>query len=105
MPTQAGMMFSGAQANPQWVPADGKAYYVNDPKQPLRPHTALPSEGTRADYLRRVGWQGRRRGLGPNGWIVCMPVNSGWVVTTADDSVESNLAAPPTVNKPPAGTQ
>jgi hypothetical protein len=71
--------------------------------------TGAPSEegtyGDRRDYTRRVGRFGRRRGLGPMGWIVCMPVNSGWVVSTADDANESNLASPPTVMKPPAGTK
>jgi hypothetical protein len=102
--TFAGTMFSGAQVNPQWVAADGKPYYVLDAKQPQRTRGVL-SEGNRQDYIRSVGWQGRRRGLGPLGWIILMPVNAGWVVSTADDSTEGNLASPPTVNKPPAGTQ
>jgi hypothetical protein len=104
MTTLAGTMFSGAQPNPQWLPADGKPYYVLDPKQTQRPHAGI-SEGNRADYARSVGWQGRRRGLGPLGWIFCVPMDKGgtWKVSTADDSVEGNLASPPTVAKPPAG--
>jgi hypothetical protein len=105
MPTNAGTMYSGAQPNPQWVNADGKPYYVLDAKQTARPHAVLPSEGNRQDYIRKVGWRGRRRGLGPLGWIVLMPVNAGWVVSLADDSVESNLASPPTVMNPPVGTK
>jgi hypothetical protein len=97
-------MFSGTQVNPQWVAADGKPYYALDPKQSQRPRAGI-SEGNRQDYLRSVGWNGRRRGLGPSGFIFCMPINSGWVVSTADDSVEGNIAFPPTVNKPPAGTK
>jgi hypothetical protein len=34
-----------------------------------------------------------------------MPVNAGWVVSTADDNVEGTLASPPSVMNPPAGTQ
>jgi hypothetical protein len=98
------MMFSGVQANPQWVPANNQPLYVLDAKQTRRPHAAI-SYGDRRDYVRRVGRQGRRRGLGPLGWIIQMPYDPGanWVVTTADDNVESNLASPPTVAKPPAG--
>jgi hypothetical protein len=104
MTTFAGTMFSGTQVNPQWVAADGKPYYVLDHTQSYRTHTGI-SRGDRRDYVRAVGWQGRRLGLGPIGWIIAMPVNSGWVVSTADDSVEGTLASPPTVNKPPAGTR
>ena len=106
MPTLAGQMSNAAQPNAQWLAADGKPYYVLDPKQSVR--TAIPStasKGTRQDYIRRVGWQGRRRGLGPLGWIICMPVSAGYKVTTADDNVEANLTNPPTVAAPPAGTK
>lgn len=104
MPTQAGMMFSGAQPNPQWVPASGQPLFVLYSKQTRRPHAGI-SYGDRRDYIRRVGWRGRRRGLGPLGWVVCMPFDpaANFVVTTADDNVESNLASPPTVLNPPAG--
>ncbi|HEY2417528.1 MAG TPA: hypothetical protein VGH84_06385 [Steroidobacteraceae bacterium] len=101
-------MNSGVQANPQWVLADGKPYYFLDPKQSQRPHAVGSiSEGNRQDYAREVGWQGRRRGLGPSGWIFCVPLNTStsWKVTTADDSVEGTIASPPTVAKPPAGTK
>jgi hypothetical protein len=107
MATFAGTMSSGVQANPQWVLATGQPLYVLDPKQSQRtPIAGTPSTGNRRDYIRRVGWQGRRRGLGPLGWIVCMPVNTStsWKVSTADDSVEGTIASPPTVQNPPAGT-
>lgn len=106
MATLAGTMFSGTQPNPQWVPADGKPYYVLAPTQsPRTPIPGTPSRGNRQDYWRRVGRWGRRRGLGPLGWIIEMPVNAGWVVSTADDNVEGTLASPPSVMNPPAGTQ
>jgi hypothetical protein len=100
-------MFQGVQANPQWKACDGKPYYVLDPAQSFRTVTAadLPAKGWRNDYWRRMGRWGRRRGLGPVGWIVCMPVNAGWVVTLATDSTEVALTTPPTVMHPPAGTE
>lgn len=104
MATNAGEMQTGSPPNPQWVPADGKPYYILDPKQPQRTRGAL-SEGNRQDYIRRVGWQGRRRGLGPLGWIVCTPVIATYAVSLADDSAETALTTPPTVAKPPAGTK
>jgi hypothetical protein len=101
-------MFSGTQANPQWVPANGSVYYVLDPKQPQRtPVTGTPSKGNRQDYVRRTGWFGRRHGLGPLGWRFCVlrdPAGT-FVVSTADDSSEGNLASPPTVQNPPAGVK
>ena len=105
MPTFAGTMSNAAQPNPQWVNADGKPYYCLDPKQAQRTHAVLPSEGNLQDYLRQVGWQGRRRGLGISGWIVCMPVLAGYKVSLADDSTETTIASPPTVAHPPPGTK
>lgn len=92
MPTLAGQMSSAAQANPQWVACDGKPYYVNDPKQPQRTAGVL-SEGNRQDYLRNVGWQGIRRGLGPSGWMIQVPYDPGatYKVALADDSTETAL--------------
>jgi hypothetical protein len=66
------------------------------------------SEGNRQDYIRQVGWQGRRRGLGPMGWIILMPrdPSATWKITTADDSTETALTPPvPWPGKPPAGVQ
>ena len=109
MSTWAGQMQTGTPANPQWVAADGKPYYVNDPKRAQRtPDAADPkSKGHRADYIRRVGWQGRRRGLGPLGWVVCMPYDPSatYKVSLADDGSEAALTTPPTVAKPPAGVK
>lgn len=96
----------GASAlNPQWMPADGRPYYVLAPDQSQRTPSAPPSKGNRQDYMRRVGWQGRRRGLGPLGWIILMPrdPSNTWFVSTADDNTEANLVNPPTVAKPPPG--
>jgi hypothetical protein len=105
MTTFAGQMSSSAQPNPQWQLADGKPYYVLDAKQPQRTKGVL-SEGNRQDYIRAVGWQGRRRGLGPLGWIILMPYNaSTWYVSLADDSSETAIPGAPTVAKPPAGTK
>jgi hypothetical protein len=102
--TLAGQMSNAAQPNAQWLPCDGKPYYVLDPKQPQRTHAGI-SEGNRADYVRSVGWQGRRRGLGPLGWIFLVPMDktAAYKVTTADDSTEGTLTNPPTVAKPPVG--
>jgi hypothetical protein len=63
------------------------------------------SRGWRADYRRRTGWQGRRLGLGPLGWIILMPVSAGYYVSTADDYSEVTLVNPPHVLKPPPGTK
>ena len=106
MTTRAGEMSNTAQPNPQWLVADGKPYYVLDPKQPFRTATGIPPEkGWRNDYWRRMGRWGRRRGLGPIGWIILMPVSAGYKVSTASDSTETTLVTPPTVMNPPAGTK
>ena len=89
-------MQTGTPANPQWVAADGKPYYVLDAKQPQRTAIASSaSKGNRQDYARRIGQYGRRRGLGPLGWIVCVPYDpSGtYKVSLADDNGESALVA------------
>ena len=90
MPTLAGQMSNSAQPNAQWLTCDGAPHYVLYDKQSRRTPNAL-SEGNRQDYIRRVGWQGRRRGLGPLGWIICTPVAAGYKVSTADDGVETAL--------------
>lgn len=104
MATNAGSIntTAAAPATAQWVPCDGKPFYVNDPKVSARPHSGI-SEGTRQDYLRRVGWWGRRRGLGPSGWIICMPVKAAFSVSLADDSGDASTP-PNSVQVPPAGT-
>lgn len=106
MPTLAGQMQTGTPANPQWVPADGRTYYVNDILRAQR--TAIPgtpSQGHRGDYLRNVGWQGRRWGLGMNGWLIGVPYDptATYKVALADDNTETTLTSPPTVAKPPPG--
>ena len=105
MATNAGSMSNTAQPNPQWVLCDGKPYYVLEDKQARRTPSGI-SEGNRQDYLRRVGWQGRRRGLGAMGWIICVPYDktSTWKISLADDAVETALTPPvPWPGKPPAG--
>lgn len=109
MATLAGSMFNGAQANPQWVPCDGRPHYVLYDKQTRRtPVPGTPSTGNRQDYLRRVGWQGRRRGLGPLGWIILVPLDKAgtWNIALADDSTETALTPPvPWPGKPPPGVK
>src|SRR5215471_14410045 len=95
MATRAGEMSNSAQPNGQWLVADGAPHYVLYDKQTRRTPSGI-SEANRQDYIRRVGWQGRRRGLGPLGWIICMPVAAGYKVSTADDGVETSLVAPVT---------
>lgn len=104
MTTYAGQMSNAAQPNPQWVPCNGQPLYCLYAGQPQRTKGVL-SEGNRQDYIRQVGWQGRRRGLGPMGWIIVMPFDKTgtWFVSTADDSTETALVSPPTVAKPPPG--
>ena len=92
MATLAGQMQTGTPANPQWVSCNRGVYYVLDPKQPQRTRGVL-SEGNRQDYIRQVGWQGIRRGLGPLGWIIQVPQNATYKVSLADDSSETGLVA------------
>jgi len=105
MTTNAGEMSSAAQANPQWVLCNGAPYYVLDWKQTQRTKGTL-SEGNRQDYIRRIGWQGRRRGLGPLGWIIMPPYDAGgtYKVALADDSGETNLVANVTTTTTAAAT-
>ena len=106
MAPHAGEMQTGTPANPQWVAADGSPYYVLDPKRAERGASGI-GKGNRLDYCRNVGWQGRRRGLGPLGWIVLMPFDPSatYKVSLADDGSETALTNPPTVAKPPAGVK
>jgi len=105
MATNAGEMVNSAQANPQWFVCNGQPLYVLDAKQAQRTRGTL-SEGNRQDFIRRVGWQGRRRGLGPLGWIVCLPLDKGgtWRISTADDSSETALVPPVTTTTTAAAT-
>ena len=109
MATHAGEMEQVPPGNPQWRACDGKPYYVLDATQtPRTPIAGTPSRGNRQDYCRRVGWQGRRRGLGPLGWIILMPLDPSatWFITLADDSTETALTPPvPWPGKPPAGVK
>lgn len=95
MTTNAGEMSSSVQANPQWVAADGKPYYTLYWNQPRRTHSGI-SYGDRRDYVRRVGRRGRSLGIGPLGWIFCVPYDatSTYKVTTADDTSETALVPP-----------
>src|SRR5215471_20178849 len=95
MTTLAGQMSNSAQPNGQWLNADGAPHYVLYDKQARRTPAGI-SEGNRQDYIRRVGWTGRRRGLGPLGWIILVPYDATgtYKVTLADDASESNLVTP-----------
>jgi len=105
MTTNAGELQTGSPANPQWVACNGSFYYTLDWKQPQRARGAL-SEGNRQDYLRRVGWQGRRRGLGPLGWLILTPYDAGgtYKVSLADDSSETQLVPNVTTTTTAAAT-
>lgn len=106
MPTLAGQMQNTTPTNPQWVKCNGTWYYVNDWTRTQRtPIPATPSTGNRWDYIRRVGWWGRRGGLGMSGWKFRVPFDSTgtWWVSLADDNTETALVSPPTVQNPPAG--
>ena len=106
MPTNASEMTQTPPGDPQWVACDGKMHhgYANLPN-PNRPHTVLPSTGTRRDYWRRARCFARTRGIG--GWLIGAPFDPSatWYVSLADDSSETTLVTPPTVMKPPAGVK
>ena len=106
MATNAGEMTQTPPGDPQWVACNGRYYYGYAPlPAPPRPHTVLPSTGTYRDYDRKVGSWARSRGIG--GWMIGVPydVAGTWYVSLADDSVETTLVTPPTVQKPPAGVK
>jgi hypothetical protein len=106
MPTNAGEMSQTPPGDPQWVAADGKYHYgyANLPN-PARPHTVLPSTGTRRDFWRRNGGWSGTRGIG--GWLFRVPRDPAgtWFISLADDSVETTLVTPPTAMRPPAGVR
>jgi hypothetical protein len=92
MATNAGEMTATPPGDPQWVACDGKYHYGYAPlPAPPRPHTVLPSTGTRRDYVRRVGSWAGSRGIG--GWLFRVPKNATWYISTADDSGETALVA------------
>lgn len=105
----AGSMAQSPPGNPQWVACNRKPYYALDATQPQRTRIpGTPSTGTRQDYIRRVGRQGRRRGLGPLGWIFEVPQDPSatWFIELADDNTETALTPPvPWPGKPPAGVR
>jgi hypothetical protein len=87
----------------QWVPCNG-AFYSGYAPVMARPHTA-PSKGTYRDYWRRNMGFARTRGVG--GWAIGVPYDPSatYYVSLADDSAETSLVTPPTVQKPPAGVR
>ena len=113
MTVLAGQMTQTPTGNPEWSPCDGRPVYVlANPKvsgSPILPRPATaPGTGYRQDYVRRVGHQGRRRGLGPLGWIVCLPADPSatWYIKMEDDSADTTLTGtPPTPLHPPAGVK
>lgn len=115
MTVLAGQMTQTPSGNPEWMAADGKPYYVlavprvaGNPILPRPATGVLGGTGYRRDYVRRIGWQARRRGLGPIGWIIHMPIDptATWFVKLEDDSADTTLAGtPPTAAKPPAGVR
>ena len=107
MPTNASELTQTPPGDPQWVACDGKMHhgYANLPN-PNRPHTVLPSTGTRRDYWRRARCFARTRGIG--GWLIGAsfdPSATHDLYSLADDSSETTLVTPPTVMKPPAGVK
>ena len=98
MATHASQMTTSAQAGTQWVACNGAPYYVLDAKQPaLGTGASSYAKGNRQDYCRNAGWQGRRRGLGPLGWIICVPYDAGATYKVALASHPSETALVPNV--------
>jgi hypothetical protein len=89
--------------NVQWKPCNGGFYY-GYAMVAARPHTA-PSTGTYRDYWRRNMGFARTRGVG--GFMIGTPYDPAatYYVSLADDSSETTLTSPPTVQKPPAGVR
>jgi hypothetical protein len=99
---------TGGALNPQWVPCDGRYIRVRTPFGAPRPHAnMLYSTGTPWDYWRNVGRWAGAHGVVPKPDTLRIPRDpSGtWYVSTADDSSETSLVTPPTVQKPPAGVR
>jgi hypothetical protein len=93
MPTFAGQMTTTPPGDPQWRAADGSYIYgYATIKAPFtaRPHTGV-STGTYADYERNVGGWAGTRGIG--GWMMRLPKNATYYISTADDSGETSLVA------------
>ena len=87
----------------QWAPANG-AFYSGYAPRPARAHTA-PSTGTFRDYWRRNMGFARTRGIG--GFMLGTPYDpsAAYFVSMADDSSETTLVNPFTVQKPPPGVK
>ena len=104
MPTLAGQMSQTPPGDPQWRACDGSYIYgyatIRAPFT-ARPHTGV-STGTYADYERNNGSWAGSRGIG--GWLMRLPRNAGWFISTADDSSETTIPGAPTPQKPPPGT-
>jgi hypothetical protein len=93
MPTFAGQMTTTPPGDPQWRACDGSYIYgyatIRAPFT-ARPHTGV-STGTYADYERNVGGWSGTRGIG--GWMMRLPKNATYYISTADDSGEASLVA------------
>jgi Protein of unknown function (DUF3383) len=101
----AASLAQGSQGalNVQWKPCNGGFYY-GYAMVAARPHAA-PSQGTYRDYWRRNMGFARTRGVG--GFMIGVPYDPAatYYVSLADDSSETTLVTPPTVQKPPAGVR
>jgi hypothetical protein len=93
MATNAGEMTTTPPGDPQWRACDGSYIYgyatIRAPFT-ARPHAGV-STGTYADYERRVGGWAGTRGIG--GWMMRLPKNATYYISTADDSGETALVA------------
>jgi hypothetical protein len=99
---------TGGALNPQWVSCRGQYIRVRTPFGTPRPVAGmLYSTGTRWDYSRNVGRWGGAIGVVPKPDLLRIPFDPSaqYYVSTADDSSETTLVTPYTVQKPPPGVR
>jgi hypothetical protein len=100
---------TGGALNPQWVPCRGQYIRPRTPFGTPRPHAGLEtwSTGTHYDYWLRVGRWGGAHGIvvKPDTLRIPYDPSGSYYVSIADDSSETTLPSPPTVQKPPPGVR
>jgi hypothetical protein len=106
---QGASLAQGSQSlNPQWVPCRGQYIRVKTPFGTPRPVAGmLYSTGTTRDYWMRVGRWGGAHGITPYPDTLRVPwdPSSTYFCSTADDSSETTLVNPYTVQRPPPGVK